>query len=76
MPNFSAMNRAILNYINSKLPKDKNNALIGTVFSGRVMLGNKSYPYTPAVDMFFGDGDRVACILPDGSNRAFVVGVP
>lgn len=73
--NFSAMNRAILNYIDSKIPKDTNKAQIGIVSGNRVIIGNKSYSYTPTVDMFFGDTSRVACILPDNSNSIAVVGV-
>jgi len=72
---FSAMNRAILTYIDSKIPKDTNKAQIGTVNKNRVVIGNKSYGYTPTVDMYFGDGDRVACILPENTNSAAVVGV-
>ena len=73
---FSAMNHAIIEYINSRIPKEQNNAHIGTVQGDRVIIGNKSYGYIPTVDMYFGDGDRVACILPENSNSAAVVGVP
>ena len=73
--NFSAMNRAIIDYINSKIPKDTNQAKIGVVSGNRVIIGNKSYAYTPTVDMYFGEGSRVACILPEKSNVAAVVGV-
>ena len=73
--NFSAMNRAIINYINSKIPKDTNKAQIGTVSGNRMVIGNTSYGYIPPVDMYFGEGSRVACILPDKSNLAAVVGV-
>ena len=73
--NFSAMNRAILDYIDSKIPKDVNKAQIGTVSGDRVVIGNKSFGFTPTVDLYFGDGDRVACLLPDNANSAAVVGV-
>jgi hypothetical protein len=73
---FSQMNLAILNYIDSKIPKDKNAAQFGTINGGRVIVGNKSYSYIPTVDMYFSDGDKVACILPENSNSAAVVGVP
>ena len=73
--NFSEMNRAILNYINSKIPKDTNQAQIGVVNGNRVVINNESYAYTPTVDMYFGEGSRVACILPEKSNVAAVVGV-
>ena len=74
-PNFSAMNKSILDYINAKIPKDTNKAQIGVVSGDRVIIGNNSFPYTPTVDMFFGDKSRVACIRPDNSNSVAVVGV-
>ena len=73
--NFSAMNRAILDYINSKIPKDTNKAQIGTVAGNRVVIDNKSFGYNPTVDLYFGDGDKVACILPENALSAAVVGV-
>lgn len=73
--NFSAMNRAIIAYIDSKIPKDINKAHVGTVQGSRVVIGNQSFAYIPTVDMYFGDGDRVACILPENTNSAAVVGV-
>ena len=75
MVSFTAMNQAIIRYIDSKIPKDTNNAHIGTVRGNRVVIGNKSYTYRPTVDMYFGEGSRVACILPDNSSTAAVVGV-
>ena len=73
--NFSAMNRAILDYIEAKMPEDPNKAHIGKVNGNRVIIGGKSYDYVPTVDMYFGDGDKVACILPQKSSTAAVVGV-
>ena len=73
--NFSALNQAIISYINSKIPKDPNKAYVGTVAGDQVFIGNKSYAFIPTVDLYFGDGDRVACILPDNLNSAAVVGV-
>mgnify|MGYP006872994922 CR=1 FL=1 len=75
MADFSDMNQEIINYIDSKIPKDINKAHVGTVQGDRVIIGNKSYSYTPTVDMYFGTGSRVACILPENSNSAAVVGV-
>ena len=75
MANFSAMNRAIIDYINANIPEDPNKAHIGTVKSGRVVIADKSYSYVPAVDLYFGEGSRVACLRPDNSNDAIVVGV-
>lgn len=68
------MQNAIKNYIKRNLPKDENKAVTGRVSDGRVIVGNKSYPYVPAVDIYFESGDTVACLLPDSGNFAVVVG--
>ena len=73
--NFSTMNRAIIDYINANIPADPNKAHIGTVSGNRIVIGEKSFPYIPTVDLYFGDGDRVACLRPENSNQAVVVGV-
>ncbi len=72
-----AMTNAIKAYIKRNLPKEKdiNRAVIGRVNGGRVIVGNNSYPYTPTVDVYFGSGDNVACLLPNSVNGAVVVGV-
>ena len=72
---FSAMNRAIVDYCNAHIPKDPNKAHIGTIQGKRVAIDNKSFQFVPTVDMYFGNGDRVACILPNNSNHAAIVGV-
>ncbi len=71
----SAMQRAIINYINSRIPETPNRAHKGTISGKRVIIGNKSYPYDPVVDTYFSDGDAVYCILPDSGSIAAVVGV-
>lgn len=73
--NFAAMNRAIIDYINANIPQDPNKAHVGIVSGNRVVIGNKSFNYVPTVDLYFGDGDRVACILPEQTNSAAIVGV-
>lgn len=75
MPNFSEMNRAIIDYINANIPADPNKAHIGTISGDRVVIGDKSYNFVPTVDLYFGEGSRVACILPENTNSAAVVGV-
>ena len=72
---FLALKNAIINYINSKIPKEQNKAHIGTVSGNRVIINSFSYPYVPAVDMYFGNGSQVACIRPENTNAAVVVGV-
>lgn len=73
----SRMQQAIINYLGKVIQdlKEQNKARVGTVSGNRVIIGNKSYPYTPAVDMYFGNGSQVFCILPDKGNQAAVVGV-
>ena len=71
----SAMQAAIIRYIQAKLPKDNNRAFFGTVQGNRVVIGNHSYRYDPTVDLNFGYGSKVACILPNSGNTAAIVGV-
>ena len=73
--NILAMQNAIIDYIRSNMPEDKNKAHIGTVRNGRVVIDNESFPYIPTVDMYFGEGDRIACIRPENTNAAVIVGV-
>ena len=73
--NFAQMNHAIINFIKANIPADPNKAHVGTVSGNQVIIGNKSYAFIPTVDLFFGDGDKVACILPGNYNSAAVVGV-
>lgn len=70
-----AMQKAIMDYIDSRIPKDKNKAQIGTIKNNRVVIGNNSYGYVPGVDLYFGEGSRVACLQPEQTNSAVVVGV-
>lgn len=74
--NIQSMQQAIIDYIKANIPKDQNKAHIGRVSNGRVIIGNKTFSYLPAVDMYFGEGDNVACILPEQTNQAVIVGVP
>ena len=69
------MQQAIIAYIEARIPKTPNNARYGIVNGNRVVIGNKSYPYVPTVDLYFGDGSGVYCILPDNGRIAAVVGV-
>lgn len=71
----ATMQRAIVDYIKSNMPKDRNHAVSGVIMGDRVVIGNKSYPYVPTVDVYFGEGDYVYCILPDAGTVAAVVGV-
>ena len=70
-----SMQQAIIRYIDFQMPKDTNRAFFGTVNGKRVTIGNRSYTFEPVVDTFFGNGDSVACILPNSGNTAAVVGV-
>ena len=72
---FLRMQQAIIDYIEACLPDTPNKARRGVIRGDRVVIGNKSYPYDPAVDLYFGTGSGVYCILPDKGNIAAVVGV-
>lgn len=69
------MQQAIIRYIGSNIPPDPNKAHIGKVQDGRVVIGNAAYHYVPTVDTYFGNGDKVACLRPNNTNSAIVVGV-
>lgn len=73
--NFKDMQVAIMSWVKANMPKDKNKAHFGTVRGGSVIIGNKTFPYVPTVDLYFEDGDSVACIKPDSGNLVAVVGV-
>lgn len=69
------MQKAIIDFIRSQIPDDPNKAHIGTFRKGMVTIGNETFPAIPTVDLHFGDGDRVACLRPENSNDAVIVGV-
>lgn len=71
----SNMQMAIMNYIEIRLPKDKNKARFGIISGKRVIIDNKAYNFDPVVDSYFGNGDRVCCLIPDSGYTAAVVGV-
>ena len=73
--NILSMQNAIIDYIKSQLPEDKNKAHIGTISKGRVIIDDQTFDYIPTVDLYFGEGSQVACIRPDKSNAAVIVGV-
>ena len=73
--NLQSMQSAIISYIKSNIPKDKNFAHSGIISGNRVVIGNKSYPYVSTVDDYVGNGSGVFCILPNSGNLAAVVGV-
>lgn len=74
MVNFSAMNRAIINYIESRIPKDTNKAVKGTYYGDSVLIGNKRYETDIVSDMWYDYGDTVYCLLPDSGLKAAIVG--
>ena len=73
--NFSAMNRAIVNYIDSKIPKVRNSATVG-IYCGnnKVLIGSKTYEADLVSDMVYSKGDSVYCLLPDSGYTAAIVG--
>jgi hypothetical protein len=70
------MQRAVGRMIESSIYQVTKNqkAKRGIVAGGNVIIGNKTIPYVPAVDMFFKNGDAVWCIISD-SGKAVIVGV-
>lgn len=73
--NILEMQNAVMNWVKAHMPKDKNQSVTGVVQGGKVIIGNQSYDYVPVADIYFGDGDRVVCLLPDSGKQAVVVGV-
>ena len=74
MADFSAMNRAIINYVNSRLPKDKNRTVKGILSGDNVIIGNKKYYADMVSDMYYRNGDEVYCLLPESGYKVAVVG--
>lgn len=71
---FSAMNKSIIDYINSKIPKDKNHAVTGTFYADYVLIGNRKFEADLVSDISYSNGDTVYCLLPDSGYKAAVVG--
>lgn len=70
------MQQAIIRYIESRIPKDTNKAQTGIVDNGRIHLANgKTLKLDPVTDIYYENGSRVACIIPDSGKIAAVVGV-
>lgn len=72
--NILEMQNAIKTWVINHMPKDKNKSVTGIVQGGRVIVGHQSYSYVPVADIYFGEGDRVVCLLPDSGQTAVVVG--
>lgn len=68
------MKQAVINYVRRNLPRDENQAKIGTISGGRILIGNKNYRYDTAVDMSLQNGDSVCCLTPGSGNKAVIVG--
>lgn len=71
------MKKAVSNMVTQAIYVRTQNQKVkrGLVQGGSVVIGNRVFPYTAAVDMYFSDGDVVWCLIPDGGRRAVVVGV-
>ena len=53
----------------------KNNATFrGQINGNSIWVGNKSYPFTLAIDININSGDYVWCILNDSKTKAVIVG--
>ena len=70
----SGMQQAIVKYVQSNLPKDRNNAVVGSIQGGNLVIANKTYACNPLVDDFFLNGDKVLCLLPESGRTAAIIG--
>lgn len=68
------MQQAVSQYVKDNLPKDENKAQVGIVCGNKVIIGNKAFYYTQAVDMALFDGDKVYCLIPSSGNTVAIVG--
>lgn len=73
--NIKDMQESVVDWVKANMPRDINRAYFGTVHGNKIIIGNRSYDYIPTVDLYFEDGDSVACIMPNGGNTVAVVGV-
>lgn len=72
----SAMQDAIIKYIEARLPKNINQAKVGVIDGKKVHLTDgRTLNFEPVTNIYFGSGSKVACLVPDNSNTAAVVGV-
>lgn len=69
------MQRAIINYLNSKQKKGESTGAVQGIYNdGRVLIGNKTYYSDLAIDMPLQNGDRVWCLVADNNSTAVIVG--
>ena len=74
------MQRAVVNYLNSRTTSNSSNAKLNTAVqgkfsNGKVLIGNRNYPADLAVDMPVKDGDYVWCVIDDSGTVAVIVGM-
>jgi len=71
-----AMKAAVTQYMNKAVEQAvrARKAQRGIVRGNSVVIGNRCYPYYPAVDVYFKDGDDVWAIVDDSCSQAVVVG--
>lgn len=72
--NILEMKNAITTWVKNNMPKDKNKSVTGVVQGSKVIIGHQSYLYVPVTDIYFDNGDRVVCLLPDSGQTAVIVG--
>ena len=69
-----SMQNAIIKYIDSKIPKNNNQAQIGTISGGYVRsTDGRTYRAEPTVNIYYGDGSKVVYAV--AGNTAAVLGV-
>lgn len=70
----SSMQQSIRKFIQSKIPKQQNQAELGIVQGDSVLVGNKKYFSDYVNDMWLNDGDAVYCLKPTSGTTAAIIG--
>ena len=72
----ATMQKAIIRYIDSKIPKNLNKAQTGIIDGKNVRSTNgRTYRAEPVTNIYYGNGSKVTFIIPDGGGTAAIVGV-
>ena len=70
----SEMQQSIRKFIQSKIPKQQNQAETGIVMGDNVIVGNRKYFSDFVNDMWLNDGDSVYCLKPTSGTTAAIIG--
>lgn len=71
----TALQNAITNYIDSKVKKQNNTAIRGTIKeNNKVLVNGRLLDYDSAVDVQFSVNEYVWCIMSDNQSLAVIIG--